>query len=744
MKARMLAALALLNSAAAQAVDSGIAPLGFTGALSTPMAGSLASGEAALAYGNYLDGVGLNNRGHNFLTGVGLAPGLEVFARLAANSIHTNCFTANCGIRDLSASVKYTLPDMLQPASLHPWLPKLAVGTTDQGGGSNATNFRTYYGVATWQSEQFAVSGGLAKRDAGKANLNGAFASVVWQPLAWGQAILEQDGTRPQVGFRFLTPAETLPYGARLQLEVRTGQPRTAGDAGVLGGRSLWYGLSLRLPLGGDVEKPSSAAAWPVARAALAEPARATTAPVAAAPLTLDALAASAQKPMPADAPAPAVIRDVREAVPQDATARARDLAVRLASAGFQDIRVGQQGDGRWAVRVENQVFAWNDLDALGVALGEVARWSSGNALAVDLAVLRRGQPVFRIGGDSACLAQWLQEGRACASGHLQSLPTRLDEGGVTWLVRDWHPTRWRPRIELSPELRYALGTEYGALDTDWSLATKVEVPLGLPGLVVEGRWLTPVTQSRNFAPNMPFAASAAQGGLDRALVHQYLTLPANVRLHLAAGRVLGDQDGGYAEVNWRTQNGRHAVSWLAGQLNSPTFRSRPALLSYRYQLPDSDTQLRVQAGEFLDADRGYLVGLRRDFGDTLVTLFYRSTKPVDGSQSVPFAGVEVSLPLTPRRNRPFDWGQIAGNGDQRQSLQTRVGTVANFLSANPLGRFGTAPGSLDSTVLNRDRAGDDYLMNHLERLRNAHERYVADAWRFQLPVSDLSRMYAP
>lgn len=742
MKARMLAAFALLNSAAAQAVDSGVAPLGFTGALSTPMAGSLGAGEMAVAYGNYLDGRNLDNRGHNYLAGVGILPGVELFARLAANSIHTNCFTANCGIRDLSASLKYTLPDVLQPASLHPWLPRVAVGTTDQGGGSNATLFRTYYGVATWQSEQFALSGGLAKSDSGRANLSGPFASVVWQPLPWGQAVLEQDGTRPQAGLRFLTPKDTLPYGARLQFEVRSGQPRTTADAGVLGGRSLWYGLSLRLPLGGAVDKPASVAAWPVSRVALAEPVPQADAAGTESAVSLETLARS--QPAGAWAPAPALVRDVRESVPQDNAARAQDLAKRLARAGFQDIRVGQLEGGTWAIRVENQAYAWNDLDALGVALGEVARWSTGTVQGIDLAVLRRGQPVFRIGSDSACLAQWLQNGRACVSGRLHALPATLDETGVAWHLRDWQPTRWRPRIELSPELRYALGTEYGALDTDWSLATKVEVPLGLPGLVAEGRWLTPVAQSRNFAPGQPFEASAAKGGLDRALVHQYLTLPANVRLHLAAGRVLGDQDGGYVEFNWRTQNGRHAVSWLAGQLDSPTFHSRPALLSYRYQLPDSETQLRAQVGEFLDADRGYLVGLRRDFGDTLVTLFYRSTKPVDGSQSVPFAGVEVSVPLTPRRNRPFAWGQIAGNPDQRQSLQTRVGTVANFLSANPLGRFSTAPGSLDATVLNRDRTGDDYLMSHLDRLRNAHERYVADAWRFELPVRDLSRMYAP
>lgn len=750
MRARFLAAFSLCHISAVLAVESGVAPLGFTGALSTPVAGSLAEGNMALSYGNYMDGREITNRGHNFLAGVGVLPGVELFARLAANSIHTNCFdpAANCGLRDLSASIKYTLPAAVQPARLSPLLPQVSVGTTDQGGGSNATNFRTYYGVASWRIESVALSAGLAKRDGGRANLSGPFASLVWQPYSWGQAIVEHDGTRPQAGLRFIAAEPALLGDAQVHLDVRTGQPNGLSESGRLGGRSLWYALTLRMPLGGRVAHPASVSSWPVAESAVALALPENE--VSFTPVTTpfpeagrDLMPNTVGRPPSLPSPAPTLVSQVIESRSGDALARAQRLALLLDKAGFQDIRIGIDDKGVWRVRVENQVYAWNDLDALGVALGEVARWSDKGRDVVDLAILRRSLSVFRVGSDGACLARWLQAGAPCGPQRFKTLSATLNDAHVSWLVRDLRPTRWRPRIELSPELHYAVGTEYGALDTDWSLATRVELPVGVPGMVVEGRWLTPIVQSRNFASGGVFAANAANQGLDRALLHQYLMLPADIRAHVAAGRVLGEKDGAYLELDWRSRDGRHAVSWLAGELRSPDSPSRPALLGYRYQFPSGETQLRVQAGEFLDADRGYQLGLRSIFQDTLVTLFYRSTKPIDGTQALPFAGVEVSIPLTPRKNRPFSWGQIAGSADQRQSLQTRVGTVANFLNSRPLGRFGNPPGSLESTVLNRDRTGDDYLMSQLDRLRNAHERYVADVWRFLMPVPSLMRMDA-
>ena len=723
----------LLFASASHAVDSGVSPLGFTGALSTPTAATLPQGMAAFGYGNYLDAQGIRSGGHNFLAGIGFLPNVEAFGRLATNTVQTNCFTSDCGIRDLSASLKLSLPEALQPSRQSVWLPSLAAGTTDRGGA--ATFFRTTYAVGTWDFGQLAFSAGYSQAQAdnraARANLDGAFASLVWQPVRWGQVLTEHDGTRVQGGFRLLADAPLLPVGSRLATEVRTGA--RADDTA---GRDLWFGVSLRLPLGTESAslRPSPQSLLP---AALPDPALVSrwrppaAFPEGAANNTQNGNDASTGRWLVPPSLSQAVTPSQVTATPADTQAPDTDaLVARLARAGFQDIRLGRRGE-TWVVRVENQAYRWNTLDALGIAMGETGRWAGDRALAVEWVVTQRAQPVFRVTTDTRCLNSFMARDNVCALNWLRALPLVNDDNGVAWVTDTARSSLWRPRVELAPELRYGVGTEYGAFDSDLGLATRVEVPLGLPQLVAEGRLLTPLAGSREFRAGGPFAANAIDSGVDRVLLHHYATLPGGFSTHLAGGRVLGDREGGYGELRWASLSGAHAATLLYGQLNRPGETGRPLLGSYRYQLPGSDLQLRAQAGEFLNADRGVQLGLRQSFGDTLVTLFVRQATPEGQGDRQRFAGVEVSLPLTPRQNRPFAWGQLAGNPDQRQFLETRIGSDSNPVFGPATGVFGNPPGSLESSIFNRDRVGSDTLAMHLNRLRDAHALYVAGDGHF-------------
>jgi len=126
-------------------------------------------------------------------------------------------------------------------------------------------------------------------------------------------------------------------------------------------------------------------------------------------------------------------------------------------------------------------------------------------------------------------------------------------------------------------------------------------------------------------------------------------------------------------------------------------------------------------------------------FDDTFVSVFYRSTKRDNDPEALKFLGVELSVPLTPRQNRPGRFAQLRGSVEFNQGLQTRVS--AGTGKGNPLagagqrGRFATAPLSLDQRVYNRDRVAPAYLLQQLPRLRNAYERYVATAWQYEVPV---------
>src|SRR6185369_16986592 len=88
---------------------------------------------------------------------------------------------------------------------------------TDIGGA--ATNFRTYYGVLTFNEGPLEASAGLAKRrDAAtsvtpRSPLDGPFAAAAWQPLPWVRGQVEYTDGNAWAGVRLFAPERWLPEG---------------------------------------------------------------------------------------------------------------------------------------------------------------------------------------------------------------------------------------------------------------------------------------------------------------------------------------------------------------------------------------------------------------------------------------------------------------------------------------------------------------------------------------------------
>ncbi len=178
---------------------------GYTGMGITPNAHLLGWGRAEASYENQLPGIVQNPNGHNYVLGFGLLPNLEISGRLAANDLHSNCFTQNCGVRDLSASAKGGIG--LDAAGRF----RIAAGATDIGGA--VTYFRTYYGVLTYNEGPVEVSAGLAKRSGEGINnsrspLDGPFAAAAWTPLPWIRGHLEYSDGESWAGVRLFAPKE--------------------------------------------------------------------------------------------------------------------------------------------------------------------------------------------------------------------------------------------------------------------------------------------------------------------------------------------------------------------------------------------------------------------------------------------------------------------------------------------------------------------------------------------------------
>ena len=171
---------------------------GYTGVFNTPNADVIKYGDGLFSYSDnfYIRRELISASDMKF--GVGLMPGLELVGRLATRKWHCNLYTdtrPECsGPRDLSASIKYTLP--LIPED---WF-KVAIGGQDLGGA--AVNSQAFYAVASkdFDLDQFGllkVSAGVATSDYVSDYMNGAIASVEYQPFEFLQIAT--------VGFIFLS-----------------------------------------------------------------------------------------------------------------------------------------------------------------------------------------------------------------------------------------------------------------------------------------------------------------------------------------------------------------------------------------------------------------------------------------------------------------------------------------------------------------------------------------------------------
>ncbi|MEJ7930616.1 YjbH domain-containing protein [Ramlibacter sp. AN1015] len=756
-----------------EVVGQTLTQAGFTGLGITPNAHLLGWGRAALQYDNQVPGVVRNPGGHNFVLGFGLLPNLEIAGRLAANTLHTNCFAADCGARDLSASAKAAIG--LDAAGRF----RIGGGFTDVGG--EATFFRTLYGVLTYDEGPFQASAGFAQRSgAGVAGsrspLSGVFAAAAWQPLPWVRGHLEYADGNAWAGLRVFAPDGWLPEGWRLS----AGAQRRLTDSALT--ERQWLSASLSIPLykvpslparpgralaplpvlqGEQRPLPAYEAREP-ALPAIAAPAAGSAAGPTVAPPTQTAPDAGVVLPgESAAAPTHSVPRAGGGAVarpapsgppPQPAEpatqARLESLADALARQGLQDIWIGRMADGSLAIRADNGSYRWNSVDALGAALGAIARELGDTRQAYRLVLSERQIPLVAVTGQADCLREWVaSDASTCPGGELSTPgsagPLAALHAGATWVVQNTQPSTRTLNVSLSPVLRTQVGTEVGAFDASLGAALGLQLPVW-PGGSVELRQLVPVANSRNYEDAGVFAPRRVRNLTERLTFTQTVRLPlerwvapgdelairrwglAAVTGQLTVGRIGGWYDGALAALRWEPGDGVHRVSAQAGafrhddpgSIEQPGPRNaRPLLASYRYHVAPTRTYLEATAGQFFFNDRGVQLGLRQWFTDVNVHVFYRRSQ-FSGEPTRQFAGVEISLPLGPRR----DWSalphlRVGGTSRFSTGLETVVRGGANP-TVFGYGVLPPAP-SLDATF-NSDRSALVHFEDSARRIRDA------------------------
>jgi hypothetical protein len=718
--------VALASTTSAAQVTT-LTQAGYTGLGITPNAHLIDWGRFEATYDRQLPGVVSNPQGHNYVLGFGLLPNLEISGRLATNSLDCNLFTeTGCGIRDLSASAKVGIG--LDAANHY----SIAAGVTDVGGA--ATNFRTLYGVLTYDQGPLQASAGLARRHAAVSNnprspLHGPFASAAWQPVPWVRGQLEYTDGHAWAGVRLFAPRQWLPEGWSAYI----GANRRLNNTNLT--QASWLTAGVSIPLYKVPSLPGSGPRAPLPE--LAPNQKPLPAYEARTP------AASPVEPVPPVDNAP---RTEMAKAPADADLER--LASALEAKGLDDISIGRMPDQSIAVRANNASYEWNSVDALGAGLGAVARVLGDTGAVYRFVLTERQLPLVAVTGQADCLRRWINDPAApCMAGQLSTPAGGALErlySGANWVIAHRKPSWQTVHVSVSPILRMNVGTEVGAFD--YSLGANVGLRLPLwAGASVEASRDIPVTSSTAYRFGGAFEPQRIRSRTNRLALTQTVRLPIErwlapgddakavrqgltaVTGQLSIGRVGDAYDGVDAQVRWEPGEGRHRVSadagWLRNRNFDPTLsvlgprNGRPLLASYRYNVAPTRTYLEATGGQFLYGDRGFQLGLRQWFSDVAVRAYYRRTR-FQGSPVRQFVGIEFSIPIGPRRDIAVG-SHLLLAGTPRFSVGNETLVRGGNNAIRPgFGLPSPAP-STDETF-NSDRTGLLYFEDNLRRIRDA------------------------
>lgn len=688
--------LCALFSAPSHAQGLGVTSQGATGGLVIPSAEVLPLGTMALTYGNYQEPqLGTHSTRQNLSFGTGLLPHLELFGRYATYIDRKPGFPAYSGTSDISANIKVQLPT--------PWRqgPKVAVGLNDFVGRSRVV-FKSEYLVASEQYGPLGVSLGYAHGSppTGVKNstptFDGAFGGVQWRLGNTGLSLLaEHDGQQNHAGLRWQSPPLAALGGAQL---VGTLQ-RSFGASTPASVNTGNFAISLIIPLDNAGN----------ARAQAAD----------CVPDPHQELPAIDAKPDPG----------ALQPTPED---RLASLRKALMAVGLERVRVGLR-EALWGtslvVEYENHRYAQNEVDALGLVLGLGAEMAPPGTQRVHAVTFKEGLRLYETSVGVTVYRQFLRGGPASSvSNSLIWDRLRPDLAAQTrWI--DAEPTSFsRVRIEIKPDLNYAIGTEVGP--NDYSLAANIQAiaPLWSGGRLYTS-YMQPVANSRNMDAGAIFASSRQPSGLKTAALQQsFWWWGRRVLANVAAGRFYYDTLGVQGEAAVFVPNSddrlrlrgaayRQAPGGLAGQ-------DRALAASYRHMLTPT-MWLEPGVQRYSDGSTGPSVEWTRWFGDVGVGLFYRK----GGAHQI--VGMQLSFPLTPRQGMAPGPVIFTGPSQFSQAIRTQLagsGAQKNALVPGAVRDLDLAT-SLDVDQLNAGRLSQDYLTGQVYRMREAFFAYKTNLY---------------
>ncbi|ENJ1791050.1 YjbH domain-containing protein [Vibrio parahaemolyticus] len=658
----------------------------FTGVIYTPNAQTLEYGLFRFTFAQGLPAEGVVQTSDSLNFSLGLLEGLEAHGRIITTNYSANCFVDGCGIRDLSMSFKYQIPNYWSIDNFN-----IAVGVEDFGG--ELSYFDAYYGVADYTLEDIPLrlSIGYGKSDNVLGVLDGSFGSIEYQPFDFVQFTGEYDSAEFNSSVKFFTPESLLPYDMTASLSYQVYSDHDTDD------QAIWN-AALSIPLITSYTRSRDYARGNgslMERLAL-EQGKANNASISA-------------------------------------------LITALRNEGFVNVKVSVSND-KVVVALENRRYNHNQVDGLGVALGIVSSHLGQNAAQdigaasdqFELVMLANQKPVVSVLSNSNCYQSFVNGSASCDDIQFitRDLSERLDM--VDWKTERVNSGTLDSQIVFSPMVRHGVATEYGVYDYSFAMSSNLYTYLW-SGAAIDVRHILPLAESDDFEEGGYFEDSVYENEIERAMVHQFFRLPyVDIANQVSLGLVKSDYIGARSESAWFSQSGNH---WLGLEMsyfqhqdekdkNGYANPDRQTFLTrYTFSMPEWDWQFNATAGEFWKGDVGAKFTTSHWFEDIEVSASYQVTKFNDTDEEQ-FVTVSVKLPLTPWRDMSPSVIQVRGNEAYDFNVTTRVGNDYNYLAAGQ-GDELVMDNSMLRRYFNRGRYGQEYFEQNRQRIRNAYLRYL-------------------
>jgi hypothetical protein len=671
--AAFIAIFALPCSAAAADFHNALSLQGFTGILNTPTAFVTDEGKGYALYSNQIENNWRNSARtqDNYLFSIGLYDHVEIGGRLVD--------APGSSIRDLSFNAKIQIP-FIPKDSL---LPQLAVGVQDISSGSGVANrLKTWYGVASKDFWRFRFSAGYGT---GPKRMDGLFGGAELKTYDWFYLLGDYDTKETNVGARVVTP-ELFGYPVNLQLTAKTSVDYRPGNFEVAAG------LQFPLGLNHHSKTPIQLAALPVE----------TTVPGQVAPSD----------------------KADQQPAPVGSKAKLHALHGKLTAQGFQDLRIGTLDKTILLVEFENNRYNQNELDAFGVVAGTILASLPEEVKEVRLISKKKGIRMLQLSAPVAAFRNFYRDANAIAElqSSLRISEDSEDVPGIDQIDGKGRTTLLHSSLVLAPGLKTYLGSDVAPFD--YLLSLKPELYLNTwKGAVVNARWDIPLAWSENFDDGKPFRGDRQTSQLDRLMLFQALKPAPGLMVLLGGGMVTHDAYGTDNQAAWYLGEGRHRFKVMQLYTEDDKHLKRQSYRgAYRYYHAPLETYLEATGGKFWGQDKGYMLELKRFFGDTALTVYYKNTLTEDNVNHQA-AGLQLSLPLTPRRDMlPYPL-QVRGTEEWSYSQETKINSKENFVGGNT----GIKPEpafNIDRVFYNRDRLSEGYIREHLLRLRDAYQQY--------------------